>query len=285
MASWWTLSVLLVAQLATSQLHAAAKPDRRAFAASVCAAVDKAAASNNIDRVFFARLLWKESLFDPNAVSPVGAEGIAQFMPGTAERRKLADPFDPLAAISASAHFLADLKKQFGNIGLAAGAYNAGEGRIINWLAGKGGMPLETQDYVAFITGKAIEEWKESTANHAMPALGKQGDFAAQCMALASREVTLRSSGVRRSRGQPWGALLVTDFNESKAMALFQRLKLRFPDVLKGAEPFVIRKKNLSRGSKRIAYVMMGAKTQRAAIDLCLRYRDAGIPCVVRKGG
>jgi Transglycosylase SLT domain len=233
--------------------------------------------------VFFARLLWKESLFNPNAVSPVGAEGIAQFMPGTAERRRLADPFDPVLAIGASAHFLSDLKKQFGNVGLAAGAYNAGERRISEWLTGKGGMPDETADYVSFITGKPIDDWKDASANHAIPALGKGDTFTAQCVALASREVTLRSNAVARAPRSPWGALLVTNFSERTALALFQRLKLRFPQVLEGAKPFVVRKRNLSRGSKRIAYVMMGAKTQREAIDLCAKYRDAGIPCVVRK--
>ena len=126
---WWLLSAAAAA--ATPQ-----KLDRKAFATKVCDAVDKAATANGIDRVFFARLLWKESLFDPNAVSPVGAEGIAQFMPDTAERRNLADPFDPVVAIGASAHFLSDLKKQFGNVGLAAGAYNAGERRIADgWRA------------------------------------------------------------------------------------------------------------------------------------------------------
>lgn len=285
MGNWWKLSLAaLVLLTAAAGAATPQKLDRKAFANLVCDAVDKAANANGIDRVFFARLLWKESLFNPNAVSPVGAEGIAQFMPGTAERRNLADPFDPVLAIGASANFLSDLKKQFGNLGLAAGAYNAGERRISEWLAGKGGMPDETADYVAFITGKAIDDWKDASTNHVIPALGKGETFAAQCVALASREVTLQPTRVARGRGAPWGALLVTNFSETTAMALFQRLKLRFPQVLEGAKPFVVRRKNLSRGSKRISYVMMGAKTQRAAIELCARYRDAGIPCVVRKG-
>jgi hypothetical protein len=137
---------------------------------------------------------------------------------------------------------------------------------------------------VAFITGKAIDDWRDATANHLIPALGKGDTFTSQCVALATREVTLRPTRVARGNRSPWGALLVTNFSESTALALFQRLKLRFPQILDGAKPFVVRRKNLSRGSRRIAYVMMGAKTQRAAIELCARYRDAGIPCVVRKG-
>ena len=100
-------------------------------------------------------MLWRESLFDPNVVSDKGAQGIAQFMPETAKRRGLADPFEPIGAVKASAAFIADLRKQFGNLGLAAAAYNAGEQRVINWKAGKGGMPDETRDYVLFITGRS----------------------------------------------------------------------------------------------------------------------------------
>ncbi len=75
---------------------------------------------------YLGRLIWKESLFDPAAVSHKGAEGIAQFMPQTAVERGLDDAFDPATAIAASAHYLADLRRQFGNLGLAAAAYKRG---------------------------------------------------------------------------------------------------------------------------------------------------------------
>jgi Transglycosylase SLT domain len=304
MASWWKHRILreiALGPLATSSstlrgafcaillvstpVHAAKAPDRKAFAQSVCTAIDKSSAANNLDRVFFTRLLWKESLFDPNAVSPKGAQGLAQFMPDTAERRNLADPFDPLAAIAASAHFLSDLKKQFGNLGLAAAAYNAGEGRVERWLAGTSQLPDETEDYVVSITGHIADNWKDKAANHAITALGKTGDFTSQCVALASRQVNPTSSSVRRSKSMPWGALLAADFNEGRALSMFKRLKLRFPQVLDGAQPFVVRKKNLSRGSKRMAFVMMGAKTQAEAQALCAKYSAAGLPCLVRKNG
>jgi hypothetical protein len=284
MASWWTLSALALTLVIVTSAQAAKPKDRTAFAKSVCAAVDKAAAANNLDRVFFTRLLWKESMFDPNAVSPAGAQGIAQFMPGTAERRSLDDPFDPQAAISASAKFLADLKRDFGNLGLAAAAYNAGEKRIERWLDGDSSLPDETEGYVASITGKIADEWKSRSASFDMPPLGKTGDFTSQCIALASREVSL-SSGVRRGKSQPWGALLAADFNEGKALGTFKRLKLRFPQALDGVQPFVARKANLSRGRKKMAFVMVGAKTQQEAQALCAKYTAAGLPCVVRKNG
>src|SRR6516225_8232539 len=78
---------------------------------------------------FFIRLIWQESRFNPSAVSFNGAQGIAQFMPGTARQRGLEDSFDPGRAIPKSAELLRDLNREFGNLGLATAAYNAGSGR------------------------------------------------------------------------------------------------------------------------------------------------------------
>jgi hypothetical protein len=71
----------------------------------------------------------------------------------------LDNPFDPLQAIRASARLLRGLAHQFGNLGLAAAAYNAGPKRIENWLAKKGKLPQETIGYVQSITGRAAENW------------------------------------------------------------------------------------------------------------------------------
>ena len=74
---------------------------------------------------FFANLIWQESRFVLRAVSPAGALGIAQFMPRTAVAVGLTNPFDPLKALPASARLLGGLFQRFGNLGLAAAAYNA----------------------------------------------------------------------------------------------------------------------------------------------------------------
>ena len=90
-----------------------------------------------------------ESGFDPDAISPAGAQGIAQFMPATAAAYGLGDPFDPAAAIDAQAHLMSDLLRQFGSPALALAAYNAGPAAV----AGCGCVPAipETTAYVARI--------------------------------------------------------------------------------------------------------------------------------------
>src|SRR5262249_8940256 len=120
---------------------------------SICLLIESAAAANGLPVEFFARVIWRESHYNPNAVGPPTrsgqrAQGIGQFMPGTAAERRLLDPFDPVEALPKSAEFLRDLRGQFGNIGLAAAAYNAGPQRVRDWLAGRRTLPRETRNYV-----------------------------------------------------------------------------------------------------------------------------------------
>jgi len=125
----------------------------------ICDTLIEAARSNGLPAHFFIRLLYQESSFRPHAISSAGALGIAQFMPETATDRGLDNPFDPVQAIPASARLLRDLSQKFGNLGLAAAAYNAGPKRIEDWLANKGQLPRETQAYVKTITTWPAEAW------------------------------------------------------------------------------------------------------------------------------
>ena len=108
---------------------------------AMCLMIESAAKANALPLEFFARVIWQESRFQTDAVGPVThsgqrAQGIAQFMPGTASERRLLNPFDPVQALPKSAEFLHELREQFGNLGLAAAAYNAGPRRVQEWLAG-----------------------------------------------------------------------------------------------------------------------------------------------------
>src|SRR5271165_2746932 len=143
---------------------ALAAGDGESLVDSVCRIIDSSALAQDLPVAFLTRLIWRESNFQPDAVSPVGARGIAQFMPGTAAERGLANPNDPEAAIPKAAELLANLKQRFGNLGLAAAAYNAGAARVASWLAGMGQLPLETRDYVITVTGHPVEDWSGISA-------------------------------------------------------------------------------------------------------------------------
>jgi hypothetical protein len=121
--------------------------------------VDTAAAANGLPIGFLTRIIWHESRFRPEATSPKGAEGVAQFMPQTAAERGLTDPRDPGQAVAHAARFLVELEARFGNLGLAAAAYNAGAARVTKWLAGEGTLPAETRNYVYLVTGRVADDW------------------------------------------------------------------------------------------------------------------------------
>ncbi|MBS1892314.1 MAG: lytic transglycosylase domain-containing protein, partial [Actinobacteria bacterium] len=108
------------------------------------------AAKWNVSAALLAAQLMAESNFNPFAVSVAGAQGIAQFMPGTAASYGLADPFDPVEAIDAQAHLMSDLMGQFGSPELALAAYNAGPAPVEACHC----VPAipETSAYVARIT-------------------------------------------------------------------------------------------------------------------------------------
>jgi soluble lytic murein transglycosylase-like protein len=155
------------------------------------ALIAQAAAVNGLPPDFLDRVVAQESGFDPTSVSKAGALGIAQFMPGTATVVGLRDPFDPVEAIPAAAKHLRDLRAVFGNLGLAAAAYNAGAGRVRAWLAGRADLPLETVDYVRAVTGRDASEWAPA---------GPQ--FAGAAMSLLSPQAPAvgRATTVRRQK-------------------------------------------------------------------------------------
>jgi soluble lytic murein transglycosylase-like protein len=125
-------------------------------------AIEEAAALTGLPAEVIAAVAHQESHFVENAVSHVGAIGVMQLMPATA-RELGVDPFDGRASILAGARHLKSLLDRYdGNLGLALAAYNWGQGNVGRWLKGKrriAGVPQETQDYVAAITGTPLRTW------------------------------------------------------------------------------------------------------------------------------
>lgn len=147
-------------------------PPRQYSRRELCSAAATFAEANNLPVPFFANLIWQESGFKPHVVSPVGAQGIAQFMPRVAQAYGLENPFDPIHALATSAKFLNELLTQFGNLGLAAAAYNAGPKRVTDFVSKKRGLPTETRNYVRNITGAPAELWagmKTKSAEYRAP--------------------------------------------------------------------------------------------------------------------
>lgn len=163
--------------LSDAQVNATLQELARPFPAgksktAMCETLVNAAQTHELPIGFFVRLINQESGFDPEIVSHAGAQGVAQFMPAVAKEWGLKNPFDPHAALVASARFLRSLYNQFGNWGLAAAAYNGGMGRVQKWLNKGGKLPDETRHYVMTITGVPAEKWvagKSQDAKFSVP--------------------------------------------------------------------------------------------------------------------
>jgi hypothetical protein len=244
----------------------------------ICHLIEAQADAHQLPRDFFARLIWKESRFDPNAESPVGAEGIAQFMPGTAKMRGLADPFDVEQALPASAKYLGELKRGFGNLGLAAAAYNAGESRVSRWLSSGGFLPLETEDYVLDIMGEPADSFSTASYQGTVQPLDAKLDFRKACRKLPV--IMAATVPMARINVKPWGIQVAGNFRRAAAFRQWQRAKARFPALLSSHEPVVSRVRT-PRGRRGIYAVRIGADSRKEADVICQKLRSVGGACIV----
>jgi hypothetical protein len=244
----------------------------------VCDLIEAQAEQNGLPKDFFARLIWKESRFDPNAVSPVGAEGIAQFMPGTAKMRGLANSFDIDQAIPASAKYLAEMKAGFGNLGLAAAAYNAGESRVSRWLNSGGFLPMETEGYVFDIMGEPADKFTDTAYAGTIQPLDAKANFAAACRKLPvimSATVAMASINIK-----PWGVQVAGNFRRVAALNQWLRVRSRFPALLAGEDPVVSRVRT-PIGRRGIYAVRIGADSRAKADGICQKLQSIGGACLV----
>ncbi len=253
---------------------------RDALVGRVCDLIAVHATLNRLPRDFLARLIWKESRFDPGAVSPAGAEGIAQFMPGTAAMRGLADPYDIDLAIPASAKYLGELRVRFGNLGLASAAYNAGEARVSRWLRSGGFLPLETENYVLDIMGEAADSFVDRSYAGIVRPLHPERTFDAACRAMpAAFPATVPMASVHT---KPWGVQVAGNFQRAAAVRQYQRLAPRLTPIVGDAEPVVSRVRS-AMGRRGIYAVRIGADSRADADAVCRQLRSAGGSCIVMR--
>ena len=256
---------------------------------AMCLMIESAAKAQDLPLEFFARVIWQESRFQSDAVGPMTrrgqrAQGIAQFMPGTANERRLLDPFDPVQALPKSAEFLSELRGQFGNLGLAAAAYNAGPRRVQEWLAGTGAMPQETRNYVVAITGTSVDDWAAAGKSGKTPDRAPTSSCR-ELMALLKRApnpfVTQLEQHVKLGADRPWGVQLAAGFNRDRALSMYARAMKRLSAVIGDQDPSLLGSLWRSRGTRTFYQVRIGADTRIAADDLCGRIRRAGGACLV----
>jgi hypothetical protein len=284
---------------------------------SVCLMIESAARASALPLDFFARIIWQESRFQPDAVGPVTrggqrAQGIAQFMPTTAAERGLLDPFNPVEALPKSAAFLADLRSRFGNLGLAAAAYNAGPQRVHDYILGARQLPAETRKYVIAVTGRTVDEWSKDaraaaknqdqinsrienetendTKNQAerpddagggAPAAANCHDLVALLERAPNPFVAELRQRINLVATSPWGVELSAGFSRDGVLNVYAGLLKRFAQILSGHDPSILAGTFRSRGARPFYQVRVGAETREGANVLCAQIRRAGGACLV----
>ena len=177
----------------------------------LCGTMVSVARANGLPAPFFANLIWQERTFNSKVISPAGAQGIAQFMPKTAVEHGLTNPLEPIHALYAATKVLRHLPNRFGNLGLAAAAYNADPGRVSDWMARRRGLPEEMRNYVVRITGRPADWWASRKFVNApeaalMPAKAPCAEVveevAAQARVIEAAKEGPASASLRQIKGQ-----------------------------------------------------------------------------------
>jgi hypothetical protein len=175
-------------------------------------------------------------------------------MPATAAERNLLDPLNPIEALPKAAEFLKDLRGQFGSLGLAAAAYNAGPGRVRAWMSGAASMTAQTRAYVEAVTGNSVDQW---AAGRDLEAKAESGVSCETLMAKLKQPPTTFLAALQQhvvmGEIQPWGAILGADRSRPKILARYGR-----------------------RGSLPRYQVRVSAESRAAANDVCKRRDFAG---------
>jgi hypothetical protein len=249
------------------------------FVFDTCNAIKAFSERHGIDTGFFARLIWQESRFDPNALSPANARGIAQFIPSTAALRGLADPYNPADALEHSAQYLGEMVARYGNEGLAAVGYNGGERRVEGFLGG-GGLAGETWAYVPIITGLEADVWRDAPPAAHDFRLSPDKEFLPACYEMARNRV-LTSLKPPEPPLPPWGVQLAFGRSRAQAEAAYRERAASCSGVLKDETPNYIKVKHRASGQKGFIMARIGRQDRASADKLCATLRNAGCICAV----
>src|SRR5271166_2855327 len=203
---------------------------------------------------------------------------MTQFMPETARLNRLDDPFNPHEAIPKSAQLLRDLNRQFGNLGLAAAAYNAGPARVRDWLDAHRVLPDETQAYVRIVTGRTIEEWTSGQNVSLNLAALKDLPCDQSGLVLIPLNPAMPSSQ-KPATAKPWGVEVVGGPTSEKALTRYREWLPKYAAIVGHREPKLVLVGII--GQMGAVHVRVATDTREEGNKVCAQLRAAGAYCEV----
>lgn len=252
------------------------------FVYDTCNAIEVFSNRHRLDSSFFARLIWQESRFDPNALSHANARGIAQFIPSTARLRGLKNPYNPADALEHSAQYLAEMAQRYGNEGMAAIGYNGGERRAQGFLEGKG-LASETVNYVPIITGLTAEQWRDAPPKDHDFRLATDKSFYAACSDMArNRKLTpLKRAKPPKPPIKAWGVQLGFGASKKSAISKVNARTGSCRALVKREKLDLVYVKNRVSGKKGYFFARIGRNSRQGAQKLCIDLKRQQCSCLV----
>ncbi len=277
---WISSALALLLVPASGKAEAPSRP-------SLCLMIESAALANGLPLDFFTRVIWRESRFDPRAIGPQTsggerAEGIAQFMPKIAAERLLQNPFDPVKALPQAAAFLRELRDRFGNLGLAAAAYNAGPKRIQDWLAGSRALPGETRRYVYAVTGRAADDWARAEPGE-IKGPTRCDEVLAKLNVPPNAFAYQLERRITEAKSKLWSVELAAGFSREGVLSAYARAMGRLKQAIGEHDPIITSSVLRSRGASTLYQARISTDGRSEADALCSRIRAAGGACLVTR--
>ena len=245
----------------------------------ICRALEQSAAENALPVEFFARVIWQESRFDAQAVSPKGAAGIAQFMPATASWHGLADPFDPVRRCGIRLLIYENYSTDLATLDLQQRRTMQVQAESAPGSQAIVALPAETRNYVALVTGWTADEWASSSPPEKAETTIPQG---VPCTRLANLILAPKQERQRIAAYIPrWGVPLAAHLSESTAWAIYRDRLKRFGSAHRGSRTHRPTQGNTGYGHAK-RYIITLADDDRRPLDkLCRKLIAADATCDV----
>ena len=247
----------------------------------LCRAIERLSMENDLPPAFFARLIWRESRFRADAVSYKGAEGIAQFMPGTAKLRGLSNSFDVVQALDASSRYLGELRDRFGNLGFRRRRLQCRRRGLLRFLTNAGcrSKRATTSSPLPAIPSRHGRTTRRKRGRRP----GSGPTFLSACIRLAVSRKLREPILVQASDWAPWAVQLAANFDPAIARRLMRQSVARLPEPLSSESAMIVRQQRVKPGMRPKYQARIGRDTRQEAIALCDAIRKAGVACAVVK--
>lgn len=246
----------------------------------ICTLIAREAEARDLPDAFLARFLFIQSGFDPDYTSPTGARGMAKIIPAIAAMQGFPDAREPETAILAAAKRLSELKARFGNLGLAAAAYHAGETTVRRWLDGDGYLPVSTAVFVTKVTGENPDTFRNPEATLAVKALESRFSFVDACKRLPL--IARGEASTDAPSDMPWAVVVGAGVDLASAMDHWSETRERTGFHIEGGKVYVTHVDGGTARRNRYS-VRIGAKSRGSAQAICSALRGKGGACLVTK--